>query len=73
MVLTVGKWKLYVLGNHFIIKIDHFSLKYFLEQKITITFQTKWLPKLMGYDYEIQYKQGRENLPADGLSRLYGV
>jgi len=27
----------------------------------------------MGYDYEIQYRQGKENLVADGLSRLYGM
>jgi len=27
----------------------------------------------MGYDYEIQYRQGNENLAADGLSRLYGA
>ena len=25
----------------------------------------------MEYDYEIQYKQGKENLVADGLSRLF--
>jgi len=27
----------------------------------------------MGYDYEIQYRQGKGNLVADGLSRLYGM
>jgi len=43
-----------------------------MEQKFATVFQSKWLPKLMGYDYEIQYKQGKENLVADGLSRLYG-
>ena len=72
VVLAVKKWRPYLLGRHFIIKTDHFSLKYLLEQKLTTTFQSKWLPKLMGYDYEIQYKQGKENLVADGLSRLLG-
>ncbi|GKF86166.1 hypothetical protein Tco_0253993, partial [Tanacetum coccineum] len=27
----------------------------------------KWLPKLMGFDYEIVYKKGAENVVADAL------
>ena len=73
VVLAVEKWRPYLLGRHFIIKTDHFSLKYLLEQKFTTVFQSKWLPKLMGYDYEILYRQDKENVVADGLSRLCGA
>ena len=73
VVLAVEHWRPYLLGRHFIIKTDHFSLKYLLGQKLTTVFQSKWLPKLMGYDYEIHFRQGKENLVADGLSRLYGM
>ena len=58
-----------MLGSHFIIKIDHESLKYLLEQKVTTTLQQKWWAKLMELDYEIQYKRGKENLVADALAR----
>ncbi|GJX31289.1 retrovirus-related pol polyprotein from transposon 17.6 [Tanacetum coccineum] len=31
---------------------------------------SKWLPKLWGFDYEIKYKQGKEHVVADALSRI---
>nr|GEX48691.1 hypothetical protein [Tanacetum cinerariifolium] len=55
---------------HFKIRTDHFSLKYLRNQKLTTSFQFKWLPKLLGYDYEIVYKKGSENVVADALSRM---
>ena len=30
----------------------------------------KWLPKLMGFDYEVKYKKGVENAAVDALSRV---
>lgn len=35
-------------------------------------FQQKWVAKLLGFDYEIQYKQGVDNSVADALSRVHG-
>ena len=54
--MAVKKWSPYLLGRYFIIRTDHFSLRYIMEQKITTPFQNKWLSKLMGFDYEISYK-----------------
>nr|XP_027099356.1 uncharacterized protein LOC113718666 [Coffea arabica] len=69
LVFAVTKWKHYLVGNHFIIRTDHKSLKFLLEQRLTTTAQYKWLTKLLGLDYEIQYKKGTENTVADVLSR----
>jgi hypothetical protein len=59
------------LGQRFQIKTDHQSLKYFLEQRISSQEQQKWVTKLFGYDYEIIYKKGKDNVVADALSRKY--
>lgn len=41
-----------------------------LEQRILDGEQKKWMAKLMGYDFEIHYKEGKENRVADALSRV---
>lgn len=69
--LPLKKWQSYLQCRHFIIKIDHSSLKYFLNQRANTHFQQKWVSKLLGFDYEIQYiKKRTENLVADAFSRL---
>jgi hypothetical protein len=73
IVYAVQKWKTYLYNNRFTIKTDHQSLKFFLEQKMTTLMQQKWLSKLLGFDYEITYKKGSENVVADGLSRAVKV
>lgn len=66
---VVQKWRHYLLGRHFTIKTDHQSLKYLMDHKISTPAQQMWISKLVGYDYEVQYKKGTENIVADALSR----
>jgi hypothetical protein len=68
---VVDLWRPYLLGQRFQIKTNHQSLKYFLEQRISSPEQQKWVIKLFGYDYEIIYKKGIDNVVADALSRKY--
>ncbi|RVW42820.1 Transposon Tf2-8 polyprotein [Vitis vinifera] len=48
------------------------TLKYLLEQRIATSEQQEWVAKLLGYDYKIKYKPGRENSTADAPSRKQG-
>jgi hypothetical protein len=68
---VVDLWHPYLLGQCFQIKTDHQSLKYFLEQCISSQEKQKWVTNLFGYDYEIIYKKGKDNVMADALSRKY--
>lgn len=60
----------YLLGRQFVVRTDHASLKYLWDQRICTTAQQKWLAKLVGYDFTIEYKPGRENRAANSLSRV---
>jgi hypothetical protein len=70
IVKAIRKWRPYLLGKPFTVRTDQRSLKYLLEQRITTPAQTRWLPKILGYDYVIEYKKGSENQGADSLSRV---
>ena len=69
LVLAVKKWRSYLLGHNFKIQTDQQSLKYLLEQKMGTPLQQQWITKLLGYEFVVEYKQGKENKVADALSR----
>ncbi|KAK8938189.1 hypothetical protein KSP40_PGU009489 [Platanthera guangdongensis] len=61
----------YLLERHFQIRTDHQSLKHFLEQRVSSPLQQKWVTKLLGYDYEIVYRQGKDNRVADATVMMH--
>lgn len=67
---AIKKWRQYLLGHHFTIITNHQSLKELLMQVIQTSEQHMYLARLMGYDYQIQYRSGANNQAAYALSRL---
>ena len=67
---AVKKWSAYLIGRHFKIRTDHFSLKFLLDQRTNTPAQQAWVIKMMGYDYEVVFRKGAFNVVADALSRL---
>lgn len=57
------------MDGKFVVKIDHNSLKYFLEQKELNERQQKWVNKIQAYDFDIEFVKGKKNVVADALSR----
>lgn len=61
LVSVVGKWRPYLLNQRFKFKTHQHALKHLLEQQATIGAQQKWISKLIGYDFQVEYKRGGDN------------
>jgi hypothetical protein len=66
---ALTKFRQYLVGSKFMVKTDHNSLKYFLEQKDLSDHQQKWVTKVHEFDFDIEYVKGKKNIVADALSR----
>ncbi|GKA11101.1 ty3-gypsy retrotransposon protein, partial [Tanacetum coccineum] len=71
IVEAVYKWRQYLLGRRFTIRTDHKSIKELMQQVIQTPLQQKYVRKLMGFDFSIEYKPGATNKAADALSRMF--
>lgn len=68
---AVRKWRQYLLGSRFTVRTDQKSIRELLSQTIQTPDQQRFLAKLLGYDFTIEYKSGKENVVADALSRAF--
>jgi hypothetical protein len=66
---ALTKFRQYLVGNKFVVKIDHNSLKYFLDQRDINECQQKWVMKVHAFNFDIEYFKGKKNIVADVLSR----
>lgn len=67
---ALKKWKHYFASTSLIIRTDQQSLRYIQDQRLVEGIQHKLLIKLLGYNYSIEYKKGKDNKAADALSRM---
>jgi hypothetical protein len=66
---ALAKFRQYLVGARFVVKLDHKSLKYLLEQKDLNERQQKWVSKIEANDFDIEFVKGKNNAVADALSR----
>ncbi|KAJ8353489.1 hypothetical protein SKAU_G00210560 [Synaphobranchus kaupii] len=72
-VWAVERWRIYLWGRRFTLKTDHQALTTLLTTKgvgragLRVA---RWSARLMPYTYDVIYRPGSENAPADCMSRL---
>ena len=73
LVRALENWQHYLWPKEFVIHTDHESLKHLKgQQKLNIR-HAKWVEFIETFPYVIRYKQGKENVVADALSRMYAL
>jgi hypothetical protein len=68
IVMSFKHWHHYLNGALVEVFSDHQNLRSFMSQTQLNGRQTRWLIKLLPYNFRIFYRKGALN-PADGLSR----
>lgn len=70
IVWAIKHFRPYLYGRKFIIYTDHRPLAWLDSIKEPNSKLTRWRLNLASYNYEIQYKNGKQNTNADALSRI---
>ncbi|KAH9668398.1 Endonuclease [Citrus sinensis] len=71
LVRALETWQHYLLPKEFVIHTDHESLKHLKGQGKLHKRHAKWVEFIEPFPYVIKYKQGKENVVADALSRRF--
>jgi hypothetical protein len=70
LIMAVERWRPYLQRQEFIIWTDHKSPSYLCEQSLHSDMQRKAMTRLMGLQFKVVYRKGKENLAANAFSRV---
>lgn len=54
-------WRPYLWGRRFVVRTNHFSLIFLLDQRLATIAWHHWVGKLLGFDFTIEYEAGSTN------------
>ncbi|KAE8697362.1 hypothetical protein F3Y22_tig00110621pilonHSYRG00135 [Hibiscus syriacus] len=69
VIYCLRTWRHYLLRSKFVVFTDNVANNYFLTQKKLSPKQARWQEFLAEFDFSLEYKPGKVNCVADGLSR----
>uniref|UniRef100_A0A2N9J0K4 Reverse transcriptase domain-containing protein n=1 Tax=Fagus sylvatica TaxID=28930 RepID=A0A2N9J0K4_FAGSY len=73
LVRALETWQHYLWPKEFVIHTDYESLKHLKGQGKLNRRHAQWMEFIETFPYVIKYKQGKENIVADALSRRYAL
>ena len=66
---SLANFRQYLVGNKFVVKVDHNSVRHFLTQNDLNERKKKWVRKIQAYDFDIEYVKWKNNIVVDALSQ----
>lgn len=69
LVKAVWHWRLYLWARPFVVRTNHYSLKFLLDQRLSTILQHTWVSKLFGYDFSVEFNLGKNNTVVGALSQ----
>jgi hypothetical protein len=69
LVQAVCHWCPYLWGCHFLVCINHVSLKFLLDERLSTIPQHQWVKRPLCFDFRVEYKPRVSNIITDALSR----
>jgi len=69
LVKAVRHWRPYLWACPFVVRTDHYSLKFLLHQHLCTIPQHTWVSKLFGYDFGVEFSSVKTNTVVDALLR----
>ncbi len=70
MVFVLHKFKHYIMGNKFVLYVDHMALVYIVNKPHVSRKVVRWLLLFLKYDFIILYKLSKIHVATDTLLRL---
>ncbi|XP_066374552.1 uncharacterized protein [Miscanthus floridulus] len=68
LVQVVRHWRPYLWDRRFLVHTDHYSLKFLLDQRLSMVLQHQWISKLFEFDFAVKYRPRCLQSIADALS-----
>lgn len=65
----VDAYRYYLYGRPFLLRTDHSSLRWMLDQKEPRDQLARWIQRLSTYQFTIEHRAGKKHGNADGMSR----
>ena len=70
LIFGLKQFKTYLLGKHFLVRVDHMAITYYRQTKEPVGQQARFLDFMAQFDFDVKYREGSRHVNADCLSRL---